>query len=89
MSDGYIDLKFIVNGQAVPVKADLGWEFREAAIKALEESGNSGQPIQNWELRDGAGQVLDMGTKIGRSNIKEDATLYLNLKAGVGGSSGR
>ena len=89
MSDKYIELKFIVNGQAVPVQADLGWEFREAAVKALEESGNSGQPIENWELRDGAGQVLDMGTKIARSDIEEGATLYLNLKAGVGGSSGR
>ena len=89
MSDRYLDLKFIVNGQAVPVKADLGWEFREAAVKALEESGNSGQPIQNWELRDGAGNVVDMGTKIARSDIKEGATLYLSLKAGVGGTCGR
>ena len=89
MSDRYIDLKFIVNGQAVPVKADLGWEFREAAVKALEESGNSGQPIQNWELRDGAGNVVDIGTKIARSDIKEGATLYLSLKAGVGGTCGR
>ena len=89
MSDKYIDLKFIVNGQAVPVEADLGWEFREAAVKALEESGNSGQPIQNWELRDGAGNVVDMGTKIARSDIKEGATLYLSLKAGVGGTCGR
>ena len=89
MSETYIDLKFIVNGQAVPIKADLGWEYREAAEKALEGSGNSGQPIQNWELRDGAGNVVDMGTKIAQSDIKEGATLYLNLKAGVGGSSGR
>ena len=42
MSDKYVDLKFIVNGQPVPVTADLGWEFREAAAKALDESGNSG-----------------------------------------------
>lgn len=89
MSDTYIDLKFIVNGQPVPVKADLAWEFREAAVKALEESGNSGQPADNWELRDGAGQVLAMGTKIAQSSIKEGATLFLNLKAGVGGSCGR
>ena len=89
MSDRYIDFKFIVNGQAVPVKADLGWEFGEAAVKALEESGNSGQPIENWELRDGSGQVLDMGTKIARSGIKEGATLFLNLRAGVGGGRGR
>ena len=86
MSDKYVDLKFVVNGQPVPVKADLGWEFREAAAKALDESGNSGQPIENWELRDGSGTVIDMGTKIAQSGIKEGATLFLSLKAGVGGS---
>ena len=86
MSDKYVDLKFIVNGQPIPVMAHLGWEFREAAVKALEESGNSGQPIENWELRDGSGTVIDMGIKIAQSGIKEGATLFLNLKAGVGGS---
>ena len=89
MSEREIDLKFVVNGQSVPVNADLGWEFREAAEKALEESGNSGQPIENWEIRDGSGQVIDMGTKIAQSGIKEEATLFLNLKAGVGGSCAR
>ena len=86
MSDKNLDLNFVVNGKPIPVTADLGWEFREAAVKALEESGNSGQPIDNWELRDGSGTVIDMGTKIAQSGIKEGATLFLNLKAGVGGS---
>ena len=89
MSDRGIDLNFVVNGQSVSVTADLGWEFREAAEKSLEESGNSGQPIDNWEIRDGSGQVIDMGTKIAQSGIKEGATLFLNLKAGVGGCRAR
>ncbi len=86
MSDKYVDLNFIVNGQPVPVKADWGWELREAATKALDESGNSGQPVENWELRDVSGTVMDMGTKIAQSGIKEGATLFLSLKAGIGGS---
>ena len=89
MSDRQIELKFVVNGQSVPVFADLGWEFREAAVKSLEESGNSGQPIENWELRDGSGKVIDMGTKIAQSGISKGATLFLNLKAGVGGDCAR
>ena len=87
MSDKHIDFTFVVNGQSVPVVADTTWEFREAAAKALDESGNSGQPIENWEIRDGSGQIIDMGTKIFQSGRKEGATLFLNLKAGVGGSS--
>ena len=42
MSDKHIDFTFVVNGQSVPVVADTTWEFREAAAKALDESGNSG-----------------------------------------------
>lgn len=86
MGDRQFDLTFVVNGQSVPVVADITWEFREAAAKALDESGNSGQPIENWEIRDGSGHIIDMGTKIFQSGIKEGTTLFLNLKAGVGGS---
>lgn len=88
MSDQGINLKFIVNGQPIDVTAFLGWELREAAKKALEKSGNVGQPIDNWELRDGAGTVLDMGLKIARSDIQEGSTFFLNLKAGIGGFCG-
>ena len=86
MGDKVIEFTFIVNGQEVPVKASILDEIGEAVAKALEESGNSGQPLANWELRDGSGQILDMGKKIGESGIKEGMTLFLNLKAGVGGA---
>ena len=86
MSDKVIEFTIVVNGQAVPVKASLLDEIGEAVAKALEESGNSGQPLKNWELRDGSGQVIDTGKKIGESGIDEGTTLFLNLKAGVGGN---
>ena len=88
MSADHIKLEFIVNGQPVPIEAHLGWEFREAAEKALQESGNTGQPIENWELRDAGGTVIDMSLKIANSGIKEGAKLFLSLKAGVGGHFG-
>ncbi len=86
MSDKYVALKFVVNGQPVPVDADLGCDLREVAAKTLDQSGNAGQPIENWELRDSFGTVIDMGAKIAQCGIKEGATLFLSLKAGVGGS---
>ena len=86
MSDKVIEFTIIVNGQAVPVKAGLLDEIGEAVETALKESGNSGQPLKNWELRDDSGQVIDTGKKIGDSGIDEGTTLFLNLKAGVGGN---
>ena len=86
MSDKRIELIIVVNGQPVAEKAGLDEQIEEVVARALKESGNSGQPIGSWELRDESGQILDMGRKIGDLDIKEGAKLFLNLKAGVGGT---
>ena len=86
MSDKQIEFTIVVNGQPVPVKIDLYAEVGEAVLQALSNSGNSGQPIENWELRDASGQPLDTEKKIADSGIKEGAKLFLSLKAGVGGN---
>ena len=87
MSDKLIEFTIIVNGQSVPIKIDLYAEIGEAVVQALDKSGNSGQPVENWELRDTSGHPIDTGQKIADSDIKNGAKLFLNLKAGVGGTS--
>ena len=86
MNDKQIKFTIVVNGQPVPVKIDPYAEVGEAVVQALSNSGNSGQPIENWELRDESGQPIDTGKKIADSGIKEGAKLFLSLKAGVGGN---
>ena len=88
MSDKRIEFVIVVNGQPVPEKAGFDEQVGEVVARALKESGNSGQPVGNWELRDDSGHVIDMGRKIGDVGIKEGAKLFLNLKAGVGGTDG-
>ena len=87
MSGKQIEFTIVVNGQSVPVKTDLSAEIGEALVQALNKSGNSGQPVENWELRDASGHPIDTGQKIADSDIKDGAKLFLNLKAGVGGTS--
>ena len=87
MSGKQIEFTIVVNGQSVPVKIDLSAEIGEAVVQALNKSGNSGQPVENWELRDASGHPIDTGQKIADSDIKDGAKLFLNLKAGVGGTS--
>ena len=85
MSIKQIELTIIVNGQPVTAKVNTE-ELMSAAVKyALDNSGNSGQPITNWELRDGSGQILDLNKKIGDFVLDKNTKLFLNLKAGVGG----
>lgn len=80
-----IDLNIVVNGRPEVVKANVNSPLHTAIQHALQASGNSGQPFENWELRDAGGQVLDPTRKISDFNFPEKVTLFLSLKAGVGG----
>lgn len=80
-----VDLAVVVNGQPVLLEVNLNAPLRTVIPKALEESGNTGQPAENWELRDADGAELDLDRKIGDYGFPPDVRLFLNLKAGIGG----
>ena len=80
-----VDLAVVVNGQPTVVSANQNAPVRTVIPKALEQSGNGGQPPENWELRDAAGVELDLGRKIEDFGFAPDVRLFLNLKAGIGG----
>lgn len=80
-----LDLVIVVNGQPVVVKAHEGTHLRKVVEKALEESGNVGQPPENWELRDAAGLELDQEQTVKHYKLENGVKLFLNLRAGVGG----
>ena len=85
MPDNKIQLAVIVNGQATVVEANLNAPLGTIIPRALEQTGNTGQPPENWELRDAQGTLLDTSQKIGSFHFPPDVQLFLNLKAGVGG----
>ena len=86
MPDNEIDLAIVVNGQPTIVRANKNAPLQTVIPRALEQTGNAGQPPANWELRDSAGALLSLDQKIGEFNFPADVRLFLNLKAGVGGS---
>ena len=75
----------IVNGTPTEVEANEHAPLRTIIPRALEQTGNSGQPPDQWELKDALGNLLDLDRKIGDYNFPEDVKLFLSLKAGVGG----
>jgi hypothetical protein len=87
MPDNEIDLTIVVNGQPTVVRANKNAPLRTVIPRALEQTGNAGQPVDNWELRDSAGALLNLDQKIGEFHFPPNARLFLNLKAGVGGAS--
>lgn len=76
----------VVNGQPVHLVANTNAPIRTLIPKALELSGNAGQPPESWELRDAGGVILDLDRKFEDFGFADDVQLFLNLKAGVGGS---
>jgi len=78
-------LTIVVNGESVAVEANLNAPLHTVIPKALQESNNVGQPPENWELKDEAGNVLDGNKKIEELGLTAGVKLYLSLKAGAAG----
>jgi hypothetical protein len=80
-----IELIVVVNGQPTDVVANEEAPLLTVVAKALEQTGNTGQPPENWELRNASGVELDVNQKVEDYNFAPRTQLFLNLKAGVGG----
>jgi hypothetical protein len=80
-----ISITVVVNGKPTDVDAFDSEPLGSIIPDALQQTGNTGQPANNWELRDSDGNLLDLQKKIGEYGFEEKVRLFLNLKAGVGG----
>lgn len=79
------NITIIVNGVPVHVERNENAPLMSVVEKALHDSGNVGQPISNWELTDSTGTRLDLSRKIETFHFPDEVTLFLSLKAGIGG----
>lgn len=83
-----ITLTVVVNGRPTDVTDNVRAPLKTLIPKALEQTGNQGRPLADWELRDAAGVELPLEQPIQAFNFGPGTKLFLNLKAGVGGSVG-
>lgn len=82
-----ITLIFIVNGEATEVKANVNAPLKTSVEKALNESENTGRPLDDWQVK-WNGKVLDLNSKIEDLHLTDRAELFLSLKTGEGGNNG-
>ena len=80
-----VSLTIVVNGQPTEIDANPEQPLGSIVGRALGQTGNAGQPPDNWELRDKGGALLDLSARIGSFGFANGTTLFLNLKAGIGG----
>lgn len=89
MSDPNIAIVVIVSGQPISLKVNIHQQVDHLIREALQQTGNKGQPPSEWELRTAAGTIIDQSLTIENAGIVEGVTLYLNPRAGAGGSAWR
>lgn len=85
MSKNKETITVIVNGISYEVDVNINAPLHTIVERALEISGNSGQPKENWTLRDEQGNKLDLSRKIEECGFTDETKLFLSLNAGVGG----
>jgi hypothetical protein len=79
-----IKVIFIVQGVEIPGEYNANQPLKGAVMEVLAKTGNSGQPITNWQLRMD-GRLLDLEKKFKEENILSGAKLFLSVQTGRGG----
>lgn len=83
--DNNLDLVVVVSGAPEAVRINVHQTLEHVVKEALRESGNSGQPPEDWELRNEGGQLLELHLTPPQAGLREGQTLFLSPKAGAGG----
>jgi hypothetical protein len=83
--DPNIHVIIVVSGQPQDIHINIHEPVANLIKKALEQSGNHGQPVGEWELRRVDGSLVDQNIKIMEAHIPDGATLFLTPRAGAGG----
>lgn len=85
--DQKIQLIFIINGANFSLETNVNAPLKEAVAKALAESGNTGRPPSEWQVRDANGVLLETERKIRDFGFAPGARLFLSLGVGAGGGT--
>lgn len=78
-------LIFIINGQDYSIQVDTQLPLAIAVQQVLQESGNTGRPAEEWEVRDSAGALLETSRSPHALGLHNRTRLFLSLKVGAGG----
>jgi Protein of Unknown function (DUF2604) len=80
-----IQLVFIINGANFPLEVNVHETLSSAVARALAESGNTGRPPSEWQVRDASGVLLETQRQIKDFGFSNGTRLFLSLAVGAGG----
>lgn len=79
-----LNVTVVVSGEDTVVTVNAHQKARDLIREALKQSGNQGQPLENWVLR-GPGGEIGPNVRIADIGITSEVKLYLNPQRGEGG----
>jgi hypothetical protein len=82
-----IDVIVVVSGQPEHIRVNVHQKLEQLVREALNESGNEGQALSDWELRLEDGSLLDQDLRVQDAGVTAGMTLFLSPKAGAGGEA--
>lgn len=80
-----LSVTFVINGDPTVVEGKPSDMLVKLLEKALEESENTGQPVDAWVVTDEPGNPLDVTKTLAQLGIVDGAILLASLKAGAAG----
>jgi hypothetical protein len=79
-----VAIEIIINGTSFgELSFPEGISMNGLRAQALEKTNNTGQPPENWEVKDSDGNILDLNKHL--CDYNELDQLWFTLKAGIGG----
>jgi hypothetical protein len=81
-----IELIFVINGANFKLEVNPNETLGSAVARALAESGNTGRPPSEWQVRDANGVLLETQRQIKDFNFRSGTRLFLSLAVGAGGA---
>lgn len=84
-NEKFISLIIVVNTIPVTITENENVPLKVVVQKALEQTNNTGRPLEDWELKKDA-LVLNLSEKIKGYGLTDHQELFLSLRAGVGGT---
>lgn len=82
-----IELIFVINGVNFPLEVNINEPLGAAVARALGESGNSGRPPSEWQVRDSNGVLLETQRHVKEFGFINGTRLFLSLAVGAGGKN--
>jgi hypothetical protein len=81
----HVNVVVVVSGVPRAERVPLGAPLSQLVKKVLNDSGDQGRPVGDFELRTEDGRELDLSMSGREAGLFDGQTLFLNPRAGAGG----